>query len=271
METHQEQKNLPSSMGQGSDLIPDGAAQRECDLFNSAEGAKRADGFYCPKCKNKRLIGYLEYYDGMWYQMTRPCECQQTLKNLAAIKASGLQGDIPRLDTFEANEDWQKDVLIKAKAFIEDKDARCFYIGGQTGAGKTHLCSGIAWELMHKGKSLRYFCWAKEAAKLTDFANQSRFERIDELSKVDVLYIDDLLKPTTGTKYTTPELRLAFELIDEVYRNHEKKIIISSEIYLRELAQIDEATAGRIAEMAGQYRITIDKDVKKNYRFNGEL
>ena len=270
MEDSKTQKNMLSSMDSNYDLIPDAASQRECDLFNLAEGAKREDGFYCPKCKNKRLIGYLEYYDGYWYQMTKPCECQQRLKNIAAIKASGLQGDIPKLATFKATENWQKDMISKANAFINQDNARCFYIGGQTGAGKTHLCSGIAWEMMQKGKSLRYLCWANEISELTSFSNQDRFQRIKELIKVDVLYIDDLLKPS-GTKYTPSELHLAFEMIDTIYRDKSKMIIISSELYLRELANIDEATAGRIAEMAGDFKLTIDKDIKKNYRFNGEL
>lgn len=249
------------------DLVPDGAAQRECDLFNSAEGAKREDGFYCPKCKNKRLIGYLEYYNGMWYQMTRPCECQQTLKNIAAVKASGLNGDIPKLDTFKDSEDWQKPLKNKARSFVEQThDSRCFFIGGQSGAGKTHLCSGISWELMHRGKSLRYLCWADEIAELTSYSNQERFARIRDLTKVDILYIDDLLKPS-DSKYTHNEIHLAFELVDIVYRDPAKKLIVSSELSIRDLARIDEATAGRIAEMAGPYILTIDKDIKKNYRF----
>ena len=42
---------------------------------------------------------------------------------------------------------------------------------------------------------------------------------------------------------------------------------ISSEWYMNALADIDEATASRIAERCGEYQIIINRDRSKNQRF----
>jgi len=50
----------------------------------------------------------------------------------------------------------------------------------------------------------------------------------------------------------------------------EKTIIISGEDMIETLCMLDEATAGRIKQKAGQFLLTIEKDKNKNYRFRGE-
>ena len=200
----------------------------------------------------------------MWYQSSIPCECQEIRRNKANIAASGLV-NIKKLDTFSTNEVWQKSIKQKAMEFLQQTECKCFYIGGQTGAGKTHLCSGIAWELSQRGMSLKYLCWADEVKALTDFNNAQRFDRIEEMRNADALYIDDLLKPC-GNGFMKSEIHLAFEIIDSRYRSQNKITIISSEHIMSQLIYIDQATAGRISEMSGNFCIGINEDVKKNQR-----
>lgn len=246
------------------DFNSEAYARKECDSFNAASLPPNEDGFFCEKCKNKGVIGIVDYQNGIWYQSTILCECRQRLRDKANLASSGLT-DIKKLDTFTTQEDWQKNLKQKAMDFLSQSEIRCFYIGGQTGAGKTHLCSGMAWELSQRGKSLKYFCWADEAKMLTDFDNPHRFERIEELQNTDVLYIDDMMKPC-GKGYTKSDIYLAFEIIDSRYRDHSKITIISSELLMSKYIYIDQATAGRIAEMAGKFCIAINHDVKKNQR-----
>jgi DNA replication protein DnaC len=67
------------------------------------------------------------------------------------------------------------------------------------------------------------------------------------------------------SKPTAADVRLAFEIIN--YRVVSKlPTIISSEFTLGELVDIDQAVAGRIAEMAEFNAINITPDIKKNYR-----
>lgn len=259
-------KNLKSGeiLEQTYDFNSKWYAEKECKSFNDASLPPTEDGFFCPKCKNKRLIGIVDYVDGIYYQSTIPCECQERLKAEKNIKASGLKA-VKELDTFKADEKWQEVIKLKAERFLQQTENRCYYVGGQTGAGKTHICSGIAWELAKKGKSLLYFSWADEASQLTTYSNESRFSRLEELAKVDLLYIDDFLKPH-GDGYNRAEIGLAFDIIDRRYRDESKSTIISSELTIQKLVNVDQATAGRIVEMAGEFIANINADPKKNYR-----
>lgn len=257
-------ENAKSFTSTTYDFKSEAYAQKECDLFNAASLPPKEDGFFCEKCKNKGVIGIIEQQGGMWYQSSIPCECQEIRRNKANIAASGLV-NIKKLDTFSTNEVWQKSIKQKAMEFLQQTECKCFYIGGQTGAGKTHLCSGIAWELSQRGMSLKYLCWADEVKALTDFNNAQRFDRIEEMRNADALYIDDLLKPC-GNGFMKSEIHLAFEIIDSRYRSQNKITIISSEHIMSQLIYIDQATAGRISEMSGNFCIGINEDVKKNQR-----
>jgi DNA replication protein DnaC len=256
--------NANSSYSTTYDFNSEAYARKECADFNAAALPPKEDGFFCEKCKNKGVIGIVENQNGIWYQSTVLCECREIRRNKANIEASGLTS-IKKLDTFTVKEEWQRKIKQKAETFLQQTENRCFYIGGQTGAGKTHLCSGISWELSQQGKSLKYFCWADEAKALTDYNNPQRFDRIEELRNADVLYIDDFMKPC-GNGYTKSDIHLAFEIIDCRYRHGNKITIISSELTMSKYTYIDEATAGRISEMAGDFCIGISPDVKKNQR-----
>ena len=45
--------------------------------------------------------------------------------------------------------------------------------------------------------------------------------------------------------------------------------ILSCELTFEELAAMDEAIAGRIREMCGPFLVSVDRDMRKNYRFRG--
>ena len=110
--------------------------------------------------------------------------------------------------------------------------------------------------------------WIRLAERLKFMDDKERKEEtINELIKVDVLYLDDLLKGNAAP--SDADIRLLFEIINGRYLGSRKITIISSELTLKELMSIDEAIAGRIAERIGtglQYVFTIPKDAKMNYR-----
>ena len=45
--------------------------------------------------------------------------------------------------------------------------------------------------------------------------------------------------------------------------------ILSCELTFEELVMLDEAIAGRIREMCGPFLVSVDRDMRKNYRFCG--
>ena len=93
------------------------------------------------------------------------------------------------------------------------------------------------------------------------------------IKTIPVLYIDDFFKPVRNREgvLETPsaaDVRIAYEIINHRYNDKSLITIISSERFLTEIAsEIDEATGGRIAEMATpKYLINIGRQSGRNYR-----
>jgi DNA replication protein DnaC len=173
-------------------------------------------------------------------------------------------------DKFVASEPWQKSIKAAAMDYADNPEG-WFFLGGQSGAGKTHLCTAICREFLLAGKRVMYMLWRDEIVKLKAMVNDSDEYRelIDRYKHADVLYIDDLFK--TGKdkdnivqKPTAADVNVAFEIINYRYNNHDLKTIISSECTEDELLDIDEAIGGRIYERAKTF--TIAKNRERNYR-----
>lgn len=236
--------------------------QMEVDNYNTMKGSD-TEYYDCPKCNNR--TSFAEIKDG--YVVTVPCDCQSIRRNLRRIKLSGLAEILEKytFKKYETDTDWRK--ALKQKAMDNVNSDRWFFIGGQSGAGKSHLCTAICKELINKGHNVKYMLWRDEIVQLKANANEGEyFKRIDILKNTEVLYIDDLFKTEQGKLPTQADIQIAFEIIN--YRvNNKKKTIISTELNLAQVMDIDEATGGRMAEMAGRdYCINIGKDKEKNYR-----
>ena len=94
-----------------------------------------------------------------------------------------------------------------------------------------------------------------------------RDDYFNEYSKAEVLYIDDFLKG----KFTDEDLKYAFRLINYRY-NNDLVTIISSELLISELRQIDEAIAGRMKQKAtNRFMVQIGRNEERNYRFKDEV
>jgi DNA replication protein DnaC len=222
------------------------------------------DGYNCDLCKNKGLRFWIRGEE----IVSRQCECIKTRKSLYLLKESGIQQTVNEktLDNFNASEAWQRTMHDQAKAYIEEKTNKWFFVGGQSGCGKTHICTAICMELIKKGNSLIYMKWADATRELKNAMNDFYYDEIiDRYKDIDVLYIDDFFKVQAGTVPTSSDIRIAFEILNtRLLKN--KKTIISSEFGLDEMLDFDEATVSRIFEQATPYTLNIDKDRKKNHR-----
>lgn len=251
-------------------------AEFQCQSANDNEGnLNEIDGYNCDVCKNKGFVYFLKPSEfTKQSEMTmRQCECMKIRKTLRRAKASGLNNILSdyTFAKFEDVEEWQKEIKAKAQQFCTDAEARWFYIGGQTGAGKSHICTAIAGHYIKQGKDCRYMLWRDDAVKLKQLVNEyAEYQRIiRDFKEVDVLYIDDLFKSQSGAEPTKADINLAFELLNNRLMDKDKITIISSEFPILEALQFDEATIGRIYQNAGQYKIEIPKDIRKNYRLKG--
>lgn len=227
------------------------------------------DGVECDKCKNKGVLFFVVNGE----LKSRECSCMKKRRTLRRAFESGLY-DVLSEYTFPkyiATEEWQKDIKDKAMLFCKDEDAKWFYIGGQSGIGKSHLCTAIAGYYIKQGKDVRYMLWRDDVVKLKQLANDySGYQELMQPFKdVDVLYIDDMFKSQSGAEPTRADINIAFEILDARLRTKDKITIISSEFTINEAMAFDEAVVGRVYQKCGIYKIDIAKDKNKNYRLKG--
>ena len=226
------------------------------NLYNSTPG--KYTGYNCKKCLNRGYIA--EIRDGV--EIMVRCECLKKREALKRLQESGISNLIKTktFTSFETVEPYQMQIKETAAEFLNNYKNNWYFIGGQNGCGKTHICIAISGQLLKLGEAVRYMLWLEEAPILKAKVNESDYkELISVYQKADVLYIDDLFKGGASEA----DIRLAFQIIDYRYRNS-MCTIISSEHMLNELYKIDRAIGGRIREKA--IKINIQKDEKKDYR-----
>ena len=267
--------------------------QAIADAYNAREGMLnvdhydingnmvRGDGIDCPLCLNKgsTYIVLLDA-DGKAQTFYKTCECMNRRMSMRWIRESGMEKAVKRYTfaAFEVNEDWQRQMKDTAMSYLKDgvKDGAWLYIGGQSGAGKTMICTAVAGTMLRK-MAVRYMAWQHESQKIKAVANDAEAytELVRPLQEAEALYIDDFMKPTRdrngmdgGT--TAADIRLAFDILNARYLN-DMPTIISSEWFSNELAALDEAIAGRIVESCGDYLVDIGRDTKRNWRLKGNL
>jgi DNA replication protein DnaC len=256
-------------------IQPEDYAQYRVDEFNKLKGnLNEKDGYNCDKCHNKGNIIYLK--DG--YEYSRACECMEIRRSIKNMERSGLKEVIKKftLSKYETTLDWQNVVKQSAIDYINQKENFWWFIGGQSGAGKTMICTAIAKEFLLKGQKVKYMLWKEDATKIkASITDKAVYESLlNPFKKAEILYIDDFFKPIKGNDGnlippTQADVNLAFEIID--YRKSaDLRTIISSERYFSEIIDIDEATAGRIAEQTTKkFLLAIRRSIRNNYRFKG--
>lgn len=250
----------------------------KCESYNNSVGnLNETDGFNCDKCKNKGYIAKPRCDNNSWYEIHCECSCQGTRKAIIRLMKSGLKNIIKdyTFSKFEATENWQNILKEKAVAFAMNPNNSWFFIGGQSGSGKTHLCTAISGAFLKQGKSVRYMLWRDDVTKLKSSITdaQAYEELITSYKKAEVLYIDDLFKNGKGNdgKVQMPtgaDIQVAFEILNYRYNNKNLITIISSERSIYELVDIDEATASRMSEMSFDkgFGFNIKPDKAKNHR-----
>lgn len=236
----------------------------------------RGDGIDCEVCLNKgSTYVVVTDGDGVARRYYKQCECMKRRLAVRRIQESGMERALQRytLQTFDTTEDWQERMKATAVSYLNEgvKDGAWLYVGGQSGCGKTHICTAVCGVMLRK-LAVRYMAWPHEAQKIKASANDDEQygALVRPLQDAESLYVDDFLKPLKGRdgsdgNATAADLRLAFDILNLRYINR-KPTIISSEWFSHELGALDEAIAGRISEMCGVWKIDIARDAKRNLR-----
>jgi len=253
--------------------------EMKANSFNKETGnLHEIDGYSCETCNNKGIIARIvcDSFNNKYELAFNQCHCIEIRNTLKRFGKSGLKDIFKNFnfEKYEVKERWQKTIKEKAIDFV-NSDKGWFFIGGQSGAGKTFICTAIAGSLIKKGKGVRYMLWRDDVVKLKGAINDciQYEELITPFKNVDVLYIDDLFKTGKDNngkvqKPTPADVNIAFELLNYRSLNYNLKTIISSECTLYNIIDIDEALAGRIAEQSFKngFGVNIKPDINKNYR-----
>lgn len=273
---------LPSSISAlSSDLTPEELSRAKCDAYNSADGRLHLDdGYQCDRCRNRGnfLTSVFDEQFGYWSEVISPCSCDRVRKAIRRLNRSGLKEAVKRctFEAYQVSEPWQERLKATVEDYAKTPGRGWLFIGGAVGCGKTHLCTAAAVKLLKRGLDVRYMRWREDAPKIKSVVNEGEeyMRLVEPLKTVDVLYIDDLFK--TGRKEsgerqrpTAADVNLAFEIISHRY-DADLTTIVSSECTGSELADIDQAVAGRIIQKSEGHCISLtgrDKD----YRLRGNV
>ncbi len=235
--------------------------RHQVERANSKPG--NLTGYDCPKCRNR---GYwLRYDESLKTIVQCTCDCMARRQSLRRIHQSGIGRAMERMsfDTYRTEEPWQKTIKQAAETYAADPEG-WFFVGGQVGSGKTHICTAILQALSDR-YPVRYMLWRDAVAKLKAGLNDpAGIALMDEYKNAPVLYIDDLFRgavePTQG------DLNIAFELLNYRYNDDRLLTIISSERYSDEILAVDEGIGSRIVERACGYLLEVSRRNDRNHR-----
>lgn len=232
--------------------------------YNKSKGTLQ--DYNCDKCNNRGDIAIIiDDGAGNYYESLIECECMKIRRTLSMIKVSGLSKAFERyqFENYQTENELQANIKNKALDYLVNGLNDWWYIGGQVGSGKTHICTAIVREKIKNFIPTRYIVWSEAIDEIKNQLRQNNdlSVKMEELKRVELLYIDDLLK-YEPTKF---ELQVLFDIINYRY-NNELQTIISSEKSVNEIIKIDEAIGSRIFERAKRYCLNVEKDESKNWR-----
>ncbi len=179
------------------------------------------------------------------------------------------------IDSFIADTQYQKAMKKIVKKYIETKGINSILLLGQSGSGKTHLAVAIAKVFIERGAWIELMPYAEEITKIKqDVLDKGKYDAtMYKYKNCDYLIIDDFLKGTVKNRMSNEkDFKYVYEIIDCRYK-YRKPVIITSEFFIDEIQDLDEAIAGRLKEMSTQndnnFVVQIQREKERNYRMRG--
>lgn len=234
----------------------------QCDWHNERRG--NLPDVDCPECLNRGNFMTLSE-DGEL--IIRECKCMVQRRYIWAMREAGLGYMYERctFDAYTTEQDWQANAKKRAMYYAAMPGNKWLQFSGNSGCGKTHLCTAICSALAKQGRQVKYVEWKRLLAKLqqTKYKETEQDALIREMQNVDVLYLDDFLKTAGNAKPSDEALNYALEIINARYIR-DKKTIISTEFMDKELIDFDEALGSRIVEKS--FQIQVLRSQGRNFR-----
>ena len=164
------------------------------------------------------------------------------------------------LDKMEAKDEETKSAIDTCRDYCENGKEKNLIITGRVGTGKTSLAIGTANLLLKKGIRVRYVGYRELVGEVKPLAMdpKMREKAMAKYKNIQVLVLDDLYK----SNITDADLALIYEIINHRYMNC-KSTVVTSEKTIKELMNIDEAIASRLAEGSAEYYINLQGKNKR--------
>ena len=214
--------------------------------------------YKCEICKDKEYI----FVD----DAVKFCKCREVRLAKERLERSGIADRVDKntFKTYKVKNEQQNTGRNICIDYIKDfNKEKTLLLQGQVGSGKTHLAIATCNKLLEK-YAVKYMSYTKDINELkfnmtdTDFYNK----KLDDYRNTTILFIDDLFKGFEKGDYSRArtELRIMYDIINYRYDN-KKAMIITTELSISQLLELDEALASRIVEM------TNNSDLNTKYRF----
>ena len=236
--------------------------------------------YHCDKCDDTGYVKLPVSINNPYGNMVTKCDCLIIKKTRKNFLNSPLIDVFEQLsfDNFKTPTETHTKVKERVLKFVEETKAgmkdengknRWLLLSGKPGKGKTHLCTAAYLELLLMGKDGEYVKFSEEIPALErDLSNfkedikERAQTKMDRLSTVEVLYIDDLFKVSKG-------MDTIWSIIDARYTRKKSITIISSEYDEQQMYAManSDSLPSRIYERCGksEYFIKIS-DAVKNWR-----
>lgn len=208
------------------------------------------EGGDCPKCRNKGLIYGL---DENGNEYAEECTCMEARRTQQALKESEYSALLRKCTfaRYKLTHEWQRAALGKCKEWLRQRKFPFLYLGGRTGAGKTHLAVAAFADRVRMGLHGVFVNWRTETEWLKYHKRDPQYERrINGLKRAPLLLLDDFLWQPKNAVPTDEDLRLAKELIDARLYNG-RPTVLTGNYTVRDLYALSEEIGGRIAEGTG--------------------
>ena len=238
--------------------------------YNESTDPPDGSGVNCSLCGNKGSVAVLDETGPR--MVVRPCACRSRRATALRLKACGMleRAKVLSFEAFRTDTPLQKRMKELALSWLEEKNGSWLAFCGQSGAGKTHLCTAAFVQAVAR-RSIpgEYMLWGPALREIKYDLPGKGSALLERYKNAPLLYVDDLFKGRSDLPISDTELRLSFELLDHRYNNR-LSTILSTERSFPQLVALDEAIAGRLRERCGPYLINIAPEAEKNYRFRGE-
>lgn len=242
----------------------------KADAYNKKKGD--LTGYDCPRCLNRGHSAIPKEDGSIAFQ---DCDCMKIRRCVLKMEKSGLREVIRdwTFDAYKDTESWQTIVKRGAMDYADNVNGWLLFCG-QSGSGKTHLCTAVCRQLLLAGEAVIYMPWRQDVRELKGKAKEPAIqsESLKKYQEAPILFIDDLFKVSKGPDGScvppAADVNIAFDIVNYRYTKH-LPTIISTERTPAELVDIDEAAGGRIVEMAQGHIYEIEKKPGRNYRLRG--